>query len=538
MGGIKEVRTLKELVQYGAAQYGEHIAFQYKKKKENVEISYQDFYQDINALGSYLYNSNIKQKKVAIIGENSYQWLVTFFAVANSSNIAVPMDKELDAVTLSSLVKKCDCKIIMYSKGYKNISRKIMELDEHAVEEYICLSHLDDYMEQGNELIQQGYKGYLEEEVREDDLAAVYFTSGTTGDIKGVQLSHQNLCADLYGAAKRVQPKKNIMLVLPLNHTFSLTASVLSVLIGGKTIYICSGIKNFFRDLHEVKPSGLVVVPLFVETLYKRIFETIHEEGKIKQYHWLCKCNSIFMKLKIDKRRKLFHSIIDSLGGELEFIVSGGAPLQETLIDEFGQWGIEIYNGYGITECSPIIAVNNKEMRRAGSVGKPLEGVHVKIDKPDKEGIGEICVSGKTVMQKYYNDESLTKQAIQDGWYHTGDKGYLDSEGYLYITGRIKNLIILTNGENISPEVLENKIKKFKLVEEVLVYGKEDKIIAEIFPDKEYAARHKIMFIEEELKLYITKLNQVLPVCQRIKQVIIRENEFEKNTNKKIIRKH
>lgn len=536
MDYLYKANTLKELVQYGATQYGQQTAFEYKKRKAFVEVLYQNFYDDINGFGTYLYNAEVKGKKVAIIGENSYQWLVSFFALANSSNIAVPMDKELDAVTLYGLIKKCDCKVILYSKSYKNTIRRIMEINERVVEEYICISHLEEYIEDGKKRIQQGYKEYLNEKVEKEDSAAIYFTSGTTGDIKGVLLSHQNLCADMYGSAKRVQPEKSILLILPLNHTFSITASVLSVLIGGKTIYICNGVKSFFRDIQEVKTNGLVVVPLFIETMHKSIFKTIYEEGRIKQYRLLCKINSILLKIGIDKRRKLFHSIIQSFGGKLDFIISGGAPISEGIIQDFSQWGIDVWNGYGITECSPVVAVNNKEYNRALSVGKPLEGVNVKIFEPNDEGIGEVCISGETVMKGYYNDETQTASAIKNGWYHTGDIGYLDEDGYLFLTGRIKNLIILANGENISPEFLESKLKEFGLVEEVIVYGENEKIVAEVYPNKDYIEAKNIVFVEEELKLYVAKLNQTLPVYQRIKQVIIRKEEFKKNTNRKIIR--
>ena len=538
MNGISKVHTLKELIQNGENQFKQEIAFLYRRKKEYKEVTYHKLHDDINGFGTYLYELGIKDKKVAIIGENSYEWLVSFFAVANSRNVVVPIDKELDAVTIYELIQHSNCSIVLYTKSYKNKIRRLVELNNGVIEDYICINHMEEYVETGEQHIQQGKKEFLVEQVKPEDDAAIYFTSGTTGKMKGVLLSHRNLCEDMYGAAQKIQPKKSVFLILPLNHTFALTASVLCVLIGGKEIYICSGIKSFFRDLQEIKPSGLVVVPLFVENIYKTILNKINEEGKQKSYKLLCKINGLFLKFGIDKRKKLFHTIVDSLGGKLDFMVCGGAPLNSVLIEEFSKWDIDIYNGYGITECSPIISVNSKVENRLGSVGKPLENVKVRIDSPDEAGRGEICISGPTVMREYYKDTEQTSQAVRDGWYHTGDIGYLDEEGYLFVTGRIKNLIILANGENITPELLEDKIKTYRLVNEVVVYGKDDKIAAEIYPDKDYAQMHKIQDIEKELNEYITKLNKALPAYQRIKSVIIREEEFEKNTNRKIIRKY
>lgn len=538
MSNISKVQTLKELIGKGESQFNQEIAFLYRRKKEYKEVTYHKLHEDINGFGTYLYELGIKEKKVAVIGENSYEWLVGFFSVANSSNIIVPIDKELDAVTIYELIQKSNCSVVLYTKSYKNKIRRLMELNDSIIEEYICLNHMDEYVVTGEQQIQQGKTEFLLEEVKPDDDAAIYFTSGTTGKAKGVLLSHRNLCEDMYGAAQRIQPQKSIFLILPLNHTFALTASVLCVLIGGKEIYICSGIKSFFRDLQELKPSGLVVVPLFVENIYKTILNKITEDGKQKSYKLLCKFNGLLLKCGIDRRKKLFHTIVDSLGGKLDFIVCGGAPINAVLIEEFSKWGIDIYNGYGITECSPIISVNSQEENRLGSVGKPLEGVKVRIDSPDEAGRGEICISGQTVMREYYKESEQTAQTIIDGWYHTGDIGYLDEEGYLFVTGRIKNLIILANGENITPELLEDKIKTYRLIDEVIVYGKDDKIVAEIYPDIEYAKMHQIKDIEEDLNEFITKLNKSLPTYQRIKSVVIREEEFEKNTNRKIIRKY
>lgn len=304
----------------------------------------------------------------------------------------------------------------------------------------------------------------------------------------------------------------------------------------GYTIHINSSLRNISADLVRVKPQSLFLVPLFVETLYKNVWNTIEQKGKTKAVKTLIKISNALLKIGIDVRRKLFSSVLDAFGGNLDTIICGGAPLNSKYISGFRDFGINLLNGYGITECSPVVSVNRNKHYKDGSVGLILNECRVKIDSPDKNGEGEVCVKGSIIMQGYYKMDEETKAVIKDGWFHTGDLGYVDKDNFLYITGRKKNLIILSNGENVSPEELENILQNIPLVNEVIVYEKDFKIIAEVYPDMEYVEKNNIMDIQLSLNSSVAEINKELPKFKQINVVVVRDTEFEKTTTKKIKR--
>lgn len=538
MGNLLRIKTLKELIHFSREQFADKTALMFRRKKEEIHVTYTELSRDIDSFGTYIYKCGIKNQNIAILGENSYEWIVSFCAIANGNNVSVPLDKEKDAQTIHEMLVSSDCNVVFYSRKLKNkvIELRRIEEKEQMERQYFCLSHFEQMKKEGGAYLEQGYDEFIKENISPDKRAAIYFTSGTTGAMKGVCLSHRNFASNVYNGAIRLQPRKICFLVLPLSHTFSIVASLFCVLIGGKTVYICGGLKSFFRDLNEVKPDTIVVVPLFVNTIYKTIWKEIHEQGREKQVKLLGKVSNALLKVKIDIRRVFFKKIVNSLGGNLETIVCGGAMLNEEMIQSFKTWGISIYNGYGITECSPIISVNYYDAYQEGSVGIPLGDVNVDIQNPNELGIGEICVSGPNVMEGYYQNEEQTREVMVEDWYHTGDLGYIDSDGYLFITGRLKNLIILSNGENVSPELIEQKLETLALIKEVMVYSENDKIVAEIFPDEEFAERHQIKDIQRSIEEFIEEINRTYPNYQRIQKIVLRENEFVKNTNKKIIR--
>jgi len=354
----------------------------------------------------------------------------------------------------------------------------------------------------------------------ESAVCAIIYTSGTTGDPKGVMLTQKNLMADAIGAANNVFVSGPALLTLPLHHTFAFTASIIASLIYGVSICISRNLRTFQKDMEQYSPQYMFVVPLYVETLYKGIWKAAREQKKDSLLRTLIRISNLLRKLGLDLRRKMFRTVLEQFGGKLDLIICGGAFLEQRYIDGMEDIGIQVLNGYGITECSPVVAVNRNRWSKPGSIGLPLPCCEVQIQD------GEICVKGDLVMAGYYQDEATTGSAIQDGWFHTGDLGYVDEDGFLFITGRKKNLIILNNGKNVSAEELEAQILQIAGVEEVIVYGEDGHITAEIFSETPDGIREKIM-----------ALNQKLPPYKRIQRIKFRETPFEKTTTQKIKRK-
>lgn len=546
---VNIVNTMKELLETCNKEYSSKTAFEYMDKKEIISRSYKDFYFDVKKLSTSLLHKGYRNTHMALLGEKSYSWILTYFGATNSSNVIIPLDIELTCEEIIGLLKKSDSKVLFFSSKYSKyldrIKSELAELvlinidDNHAENEAAFLSEL---LEEGNVLINAGDEIYHSNEVKPSQLAAIHYTSGTTGVSKGVMLSHKNILSSATGAAQNVDVKKKSVLVLPLNHTFGLTAGVIAPLIIGKTIFINVSMRKIVSDLKEQKPDHLFLVPLFVETMYKQIWNTARRNGKADTLKKLVALSDFFMKLRIDLRQKLFKSVLDGFGGELDVIVCGGAPIDDKYIKGFRSFGIEVLNGYGITECAPIVSVNRNNHYKDGSVGQVLSCCQVKIEEPDKDGNGEILVKGQNVMLGYYKDEKATSEAIVDDWFRTGDIGTMDQDGFLYINGRKKNLIILNNGKNIYPEELEMYVQNIPYVKEVMVYAASDSameetaITAEVYLDQDYIESNDIPNPKEKIKQDIDAINKNISYYKNIGQVIVREKEFEKTATKKIKR--
>lgn len=518
--------TFSELLELTKAKYGERIIFRTKKKKGDVTVSCARFYDDVMKLAAHFHQTYGERIRMAVVGENSYEWILTYFAVVCSNNIIVPIDKELASADIVALLKDCETTVLVYSRDYDDIADDIgIGMPELEV---IAMPKLRGHIEavRSAEWIATD----------KDAPAAIIYTSGTTGKSKGVLLSQANLCADARHSMTFVLFYGRTIALLPFHHTFAFTVSVLCSILNGVDTLIAPSLKNVMGLIYEFKPTYLAVVPMIIEKMDKGILAKIEKSGKKKLLGVLdAVCNPIDA-LGIGLRRKCFSAIRERLGGELDFIISGGAPIDQKIIDRFDSYGIRILNGYGITECAPVVSVNRLYHHRAGSVGRPLPGVMVTIDDPDERGEGEICVQGDIVMLGYYHMPEETEKAMAGGRFHTGDLGRLDKDGFIHITGRIKNLIILSNGKNVSPEELETQIGRIPGVDECLVYEQTARLVAEIYPDEECrTARSDVQAYFDE---QIGRLNDTLPPYKAIAKVVIRDTEFVKTTTKKIKRNY
>ena len=542
---VEEINNLKEFVEYTALEYCDKAAFEYKiSNNTNKKISYRQFKEDIESLGTAFFSLGLSNCNIGILGENSYEWIVTYLATTNGSNVIVPIDKELTPQEMENVIISSGCIAVVYSNTFGATIGKVRNELDH-VKYYININpKLDEQndipfyelMKKGRQLISEGMHSFVNNKIDNDKMTAIIYTSGTTGVSKGVMLSHRNIMASAIGATQHVELLEKSVLVLPLNHTYGLTAAVISPLSKGKTIFINGSMKKVMGDIKAYKPDHLFLVPVFVENIDKKIWNTCEQNGKASLLRIIIKISNFLLKFGIDLRKKLFKNILDAVGGELRVIVCGGAPLDAKYVKNFRNFGIKILNGYGITECSPIVCVNRNHHYKDNSVGRPLPCCEVKISDPNEYGEGEILVKGKNVMIGYFGNDSLSKEAMEDGWFKTGDIGSIDAEGFVYITGRKKNLIILNNGKNIYPEELEMLILNIPYVKEVLVYSDETNIIAQVYIYNQYISANSIKDTMAELLKDIGEINKTTAYYKNISRVIIRETEFEKTSARKIKR--
>ena len=505
----QKIDNLKDLLKYRLDNTPDDIAFSYKENDIIIKKTFRDVSNDVDLLSSYFYKTH-RNKHIAIMGENSYNFIITYFAIVLSGNVCVILNKDLSVEDTKIWLKKSDSKAIYYSSYYclfvKDINIKSYPLED-----------LDEYIKIGRSA-KNKYK------IDSDKDSTIFFTSGTTGANKCVMLSQKNMARDIYGAACIYKPHGKVVSFLPYHHAFGFVTSVLKPYYYGCETFINKSLKYVSSDIKENKPETLFAVPAFIEMFYKQIWKSARKQNNDKRLKHMIRISNNLLKLGIDIRKKVFKSILDEFGGNLNYIICGGAYLSPKYIKWFRSIGIEILNGYGITECSPVVSVNRNNFHRDGSVGQICRGVNVKIID------NEICVNGDIVMKGYYKDKKATSSVLIDNYYHTGDLGYIDNDGFLFITGRKKNLIILSNGENISPEEIETVLLNDKAVNEVVVYEEENKIIASIYPNEDYFGD------QDYFDNLIYEYNKTKPKNHQISLVKLRTNQFEKNSSLKILR--
>lgn len=519
------VPTLKELISFCAEKYCNRPAFRFLDRRKDVVVDYIQFKSDVESLGTYLFDCGYRNCHIAVFGENCYEWILAHFAVTCGKNVIVPIDKDSDAAQILEVLRDSECTAMFYSNTYSDVAEKLQAMDPKI--SFWNMKNIPEMLIKGSQLIREGKREYLDVEIEKDDLASIVYTSGTTGKSKGVMLTHFNFSSCAHGACCNVLNTGPVLLILPLHHTFGLVASVLSVMYYGNPVYINRSLKRLSDDFQKCQPQLMFVVPMILETLYKTIWTTAKKQGKDKALRVMIKISDTLLKCGIDLRKYLFKSVVASLGGNLDIIVSGGAPLEEKYIKAFRSFGITVLNGYGITECGPVVAVNRNNFAVSGSVGMPLCCNEVKIAAD-----GEIWVKGSNVMAGYYHNHAENETAFVGNWFRTGDLGYIDEYGALHITGRIKNLIILGNGENIPAESIEQQVYMIPYVKEVVAYGQDDVIVAEVFLDED------ITDAKDRIQDDIKALNRRLPLARNVGKVVIRDTEFPKTNTKKIKRNY
>ena len=548
MQKIKELRfkEVRQLINKSASMFKDKTAYYEKVNGNIVGHSFEDIKNDVSALGNDLLKRGFKNKHIAIIGENSYTWIVSYLAVVGAVGVAVPLDKELYEEQIADLICKGDVSAVIFSDTFFDDMEYIKEHCE-KVKDFICMSSNDNgyitvgkMIYEGRCLMENGYDEFESTEVNPNEMKVIMFTSGTTGANKGVMISQTNLLANTEVAVNLFKEYKTQITVLPFHHAYENVCGIYTSIASGRTTFINDSLKYLTENMKRFKPEIASMVPVFLETINKSIEVKIQQKRLGKLVKLATRWSDFLFKIGIDIRKVMFMEINKSLGGNFRTIVCGGAALKPELVAKFRQWGIKVINGFGISECTPLVAVNTKGIDDK-CVGQIVDICDVKIDEPNEDGIGEILVKGINVMLGYYNDEESTKASFIDGWFRTGDYGYMIGDS-LYITGRKKNLIVLGNGKNVSPEELEGYIyKEIPYVEEAIVYAGINKmggdvILAAVYLDDSYISKNNINNVSVRIKKDIKKLNRKLPGYKQIQNVFIREEEFEKNSSKKIMR--
>ena len=558
------IDDMRSLVEEAAQNFSDSIAISYKENywdKEVKKVTFLKWREDVRGLGTYLISKGYRETNIAILGENSYGWCCSFFVVMAIGSVTVPVDKELPIEDIDGIITTTGTKVLIYGKsseakvkemlrngGLRTVEMIISVASSNSIEASELgdrtLRTLEDVQTEGAGLYAAGDSSYYDYKIDVNKLASIVFTSGTTGKGKGVMLSQANIGLDMTLGMYNFDITRKTLHVLPPHHTFGSTVNYVGHLSQGCEVYISSGIKHVSDEIKEQQPTHLILVPAFLEVMNRKIWATARKDGKEGLLKAMIKVSNFLRKFGVDVRRKLFASVLSAFGGKLELIICGGAKLDEEIIRNFDALGITILNGYGITECAPLISANRNKYQKPGSVGTPILACRVKIDNPDENGEGEICVKGPNVMLGYYNNPEATAEVFdKDGFFHTGDYGKLDEEGWIYITGRKKNLIILSNGKNVYPEEIEADLQKVEGVSEVVVYAGESRvqkdkitIVAEIFPDADLLAHMGVNNAQEYFENQVKALNAKMPPYKAVKCVKLRDTEFQKNTSRKITR--
>ncbi len=553
-----EFKNIKEIIYNSAKVYDEDIAFvikhQEKKQVTYENVSYKRLLEDVNKLGTALFSMGFKGKRIAVIGRNRYEWVISHLANLLGGIVSIPLDKDLQYDELeSSLIRsKADC-IIFDEKLEEKIS-KIKENKNTGLTEYVCMSRLEGYksvselINKGDELLKNNETDYINFKIDENIMNILLFTSGTTSKSKAVMLSQRNIASNIYAiqSVEDIRKTDTNIAFLPFHHIFGSTCLIMMLACGVKTVFP-DGLRYIKQNLNEYKVSVFVGVPILVEAIYKTIMKEIEKQGKTNLIKFARKISNFLLKFNIDIRRKLFKQVIDALGGSLRLVISGGAPADSEILKGFNDLGVATLQGYGLSETSPVIAAENYKVMKPGSVGLPMINDTIEVVNKDENGIGEIRVKGPNIMLGYYEMPEITAEVLKDGWFYTGDLGYIDKEGLIYITGRNKNMIVLKNGKKVFPEELETLVNRLEIVEESMVFGLPDendktdiKLSVKIVYSKEVAKEKYVDKSEEELYNIvweqIKELNKTFPRYKHIQNLILTDEELIKTTTKKVKR--
>ena len=556
---VQEFKDIKELIYNSAKISANNIAYIVKhqegKNKTYENITYKMLLGHINALGTKLYNMGLKNKRIAILGLNRYEWALGHLTTLLGGIVSIPLDKDLQIDELENSLIRSKADAIYFDEKYIEKIEEIKSRNTTNVKKYICMSKMAGYddiyslKEEGQKLLEEGNKEYISAKIDENAMNILLFTSGTTSKSKAVMLSQKNIASNIY-AMQRVEDIRSTdsnLAFLPMHHIFGSTCLIMMLACGVRTSFP-DGLRYVAQNLKEYEVSVFVGVPLLVEAIYNKVVKEIDKQGKTKLIKNAIRVSNFLLKLHIDIRRKLFKPIIDQLGGKMRFVISGGAPLDPKIQKGFIDLGIDMVQGYGLTETSPVIAAENMYKSRTGSIGIPMENVTIEIVNKDDNGIGELRAKGPNVMLGYYENEEETKNVLKDGWFYTGDLGYIDKDGFIFITGRQKNMIVLKNGKKIFPEEIETLVNRIDLVEECMVFGMPDekdkndvKLSVKVVYNKDEVKQKYGDISFEEIRDIIwdrikNEVNTTVPRYKHIMNMILTDKELIKTTTKKVKR--
>ncbi len=580
---VREIRDLRDMLLQSEELYGDRNAYLLKdpiatrqvmprseeaknlkidRKRPYVPVTFKQYASDVRALGTGLMHLGVTAgSRVAIYAETRYEWYVTYMAVVNGLAVVVPLDKEQPAKEVVNLVKSSEADVLLFSKSKKDVIDSIRD-QVPGVKHFVNFDlpedneadlYFWDILKDGANFREQGDLDYDTLPIDPEAMQILLFTSGTTANPKGVMLSHKNICKNLMGMCQMTYIDENdvFLSVLPIHHTYECTCGYLCQMYRGCCVAVCEGLRYIVPNMQEAKPTMVLVVPLMMEAFHRGIMKKVKSDPKLeKKFKFGLTLTKGLRKVKIDLRRKIFDSVHENFGGNLRMLISGGAAIAPELLESMQDMGFHCLQGYGLTECAPILALNRTHFFNNLSAGQPLPGVDVKILNPDENGIGEILGRGDNVMLGYYKNEEATREAIDDeGFFHTGDYGYLDEDQFVIITGRKSNIIVTKNGKNIFPEEIEFVLQQHPLIAEVVVSGKERKegdsiVHAEIFPDRETVDEDPelrgLPLTDERIKakidLVVREVNRELVNYKAVRTIELRDSEFPKTTAKKIIR--
>ena len=557
----RPITDIKDLLVSSTELYGDNVAYLQKwdRNGEYEPITYKETLADVNGIGTWMMDKGLTGKRVAVIGPNCYQWCSTYLAVTGGIGCIVPLDKELNADELKNQIQRSEVSAVVFDSKHQDVFKSIKEDGDTNLEVLVNFD-TDEEMdgvyawkqmkEEGKKLIDAGNLDYVNAEVDNEVMSILIFTSGTMGKPKGVMLSQRNVCAELMIAPTTFDLRQDDIYLsfLPLHHTYECTCCFLMALYKGSAVAFCQGLTYITKNLKEVRPTMMLGVPALYEKLYHRIWKGVRKQGKEKTLQTAIKINHVTKKFHVDLGAKFFKDIRDIFGGRMRTLICGGAKIDPQILDGLREFGFNALQGYGLTEAAPMGAFNPQDAPNSRSIGVPFPGQDIKAINVDEEGIGEICIKGPNIMLGYYDDPEETAKVLdEDGWFHTGDLGYVDVDGYAYLTGRAKNVIVTTKGKNVYPEEIEYLLNLLDYVEESFVFenpetaGVDTQIVASVKIDQEEMAEllgpdftdEEVM---RELWKEVDRINEDAPVYRRIKKVILRKTDFIHNTSSKLMR--
>lgn len=554
-----EITDLKDMLNKTKELYGDKPAYKIKQKDENTQpnykvITHKEVRNMIDALGTALIDIGLKDKRIAVIGENRYEWEIAYLSVVCGTGTVVPLDKALPENELENLIERSEIEAIFYSSKYEEILEKIKRSPENKLKHLISMDNLEntdgiysmqELIKQGKELVKQGNKEFIDAKINADEMSIMLFTSGTTSNSKVVALSHKNISSNLMaiGSVLDVNSTDTILSILPIHHVFECTVGFLFSLYKGAQTVFCDGIRHVVENLNEYKVTVMACVPGIYERIFMMIRKNLEKQGKLEE---ILRKEEEYKNSSMEERKQAFKEIHNLIGGNIKLFISGAAALDSEIEARYRLLGINIVQGYGLTETSPVLAGENDKYKRDGSVGFALPGIEIKIDNPNNEGIGEIIAKGPIIMHKYLDNEEATKEVLKDGWFYTGDLGKFDKDGFLFVTGRKKYVIVLKNGKNIFPEELEILINKLDYVSECMVFGKPDKeddlkicakivynkeIMEQLYPNKNKQEYHNIIW--QDIR---NNINKQMPAYKYIREIIVTDEPLIKTTTQKVKR--